>query len=623
LFPVAITVYPNPSLHLKYFLETTVYSDDPFTEEVEPAIPFSLGLMVTNEGAGEAKDLTIKSAQPEIVENEHGLLIDFLIVGTQVGFDQISPSLTVNFGAVPPGATEVARWLMTASLQGEFIRYSATFEQVGPLGELGLSLIDDLAIYDMNHVVRVDVPVDDGLPDFLVNELPDTEDLPDAIYSSENTVLAVSAVTSGAIDGPPTMEDPEVALTASLPTGWVYLRAPNPAAGTYFTLDRVERSDGREILIGDNVWTTHRIRRPEGQDPVVEDFLHLVDVDSTGSYIVFFRLPPDGDGDGVPDHLDNCPSTLNQNQSDGDDDEVGDACDNCPGLENTNQADGDRDNVGDVCDNCVRVRNGDQVNSDSDEYGDACDNCPVTPNPGQEDADVDGVGDACDNCVTVGNTDQADFDLDDIGDACDNCPCLANTDQTDDNGNDVGDACETDLVFLSSVPADGAIDPRQPTDLTGAVQFGWDRIELTLSGNVTGLSASDFVVTETGGVGTAPSIIGMTELGADAVSVVLDSPIRPGARTVLTHRASCTRTCVGSLPGDVNGDGASAAPDILKLVDHLNGVSAVPLEPWQCDIDRSGACGPPDILRVIDLLNGAGAFAPWLGVALPDCPTTP
>ncbi len=40
---------------------------------------------------------------------------------------------------------------------------------------------------------------------------------------------------------------------------------------------------------------------------------------------------PDSDGDGVPDHLDNCPDTPNPNQEDTDDDRAGDACDlDCP-----------------------------------------------------------------------------------------------------------------------------------------------------------------------------------------------------------------------------------------------------------------------------------------------------
>jgi Thrombospondin type 3 repeat len=43
-----------------------------------------------------------------------------------------------------------------------------------------------------------------------------------------------------------------------------------------------------------------------------------------------FTLPPDADGDGVPDALDNCPTTANPTQADADQDGVGDACDLLP-----------------------------------------------------------------------------------------------------------------------------------------------------------------------------------------------------------------------------------------------------------------------------------------------------
>jgi hypothetical protein len=77
--------------------------------------------------------------------------------------------------------------------------------------------------------------------------------------------------------------------------------------------------------------------------------------------------PPDGDGDGVLDDADNCPSVANPDQADSDGDGAGDACDEPP------PPDGDGDGVPD------------------DE-----DNCPAAANAGQEDADADGIGDACD-----------------------------------------------------------------------------------------------------------------------------------------------------------------------------------------------------------------------------------
>lgn len=85
---------------------------------------------------------------------------------------------------------------------------------------------------------------------------------------------------------------------------------------------------------------------------------------------------PDTDGDSVPDDVDNCAYTPND-QADGDGDGVGDACDNCSQNGNTDQADLDLDGVGDSCDNCPADANSDQADGDSDGEGDACEAGPV------------------------------------------------------------------------------------------------------------------------------------------------------------------------------------------------------------------------------------------------------
>ena len=59
----------------------------------------------------------------------------------------------------------------------------------------------------------------------------------------------------------------------------------------------------------------------------------------------------DGDGDGVADGRDNCPTVANPDQHDEDGDDIGNACDNCPSVSNADQANtGDSDTAGDVCD---------------------------------------------------------------------------------------------------------------------------------------------------------------------------------------------------------------------------------------------------------------------------------
>ena len=170
LAPYEITVHPVPRLTVQYFHERDVFSDDPHTDEIEPSIPFNLAVMVLNKGAGAAKNFRITSAQPEIIENEKGLLVDFKIIATQVAGQNLSPSLTANFGNIGPGSNGIARWLMTSTLQGLFINYSATFEHIDGLGNPKLSLIDDVSIHEMNRLVQAGGSFEDGKPDFLVND---------------------------------------------------------------------------------------------------------------------------------------------------------------------------------------------------------------------------------------------------------------------------------------------------------------------------------------------------------------------------------------------------------------------------------------------------------------------
>jgi thrombospondin type 3 repeat protein/PKD domain-containing protein len=99
-------------------------------------------------------------------------------------------------------------------------------------------------------------------------------------------------------------------------------------------------------------------------------------------------LPPDADGDGHNDDVDNCPTTPNADQADNDGDGLGDACD----------PDDDNDGFLDPTDNCPLVAGTAQgcPDQDGDGVADQNDNCVATPNANQADNDGDGQGDACD-----------------------------------------------------------------------------------------------------------------------------------------------------------------------------------------------------------------------------------
>src|SRR5262249_35814535 len=151
-------------------------------------------VMVHNTGKGEAKDVTITSAQPKIIENEKGLLIDFQIIATEVEGQNLQPSLTANFGTIDPGQIAIGRWLLTSTLQGQFIDYKATFENESALGDKRLSLIDSVNIHELIHIVRAGGDFDDDKIDFLAKDFFQEEnDIPDSLYLSDGQVMNVGA----------------------------------------------------------------------------------------------------------------------------------------------------------------------------------------------------------------------------------------------------------------------------------------------------------------------------------------------------------------------------------------------------------------------------------------------
>ncbi len=288
LLPAPIDVQPDPTLELDYFWQRDVFADDPFTPEVEPSEPFSLGLRMMNTGFGTARNVRVISGQPRIVENERNLPIEFRIIGSQVNDQPITPSLTVNLGDLPPQSTAVARWLMISNFQGRFVGFNATYRHVNPLNDDSLSLIDRVDIHELDHVVRILHPQDDRKPDFLVNATPDPQYLPDVVFNSTGEVHPVQARLDGTVDGPINNARLQTRLTVSNPPqGFVYIRIPDPSGGQHPLL-RVVRSDGREILMESNAWTTHRVRRPAGGSPYREDLVHIFDHDSTGVYTLIY-----------------------------------------------------------------------------------------------------------------------------------------------------------------------------------------------------------------------------------------------------------------------------------------------------------------------------------------------
>ena len=300
LYGVEITVLPQPELYLDYFWQRDVWANDPWTEVFDPSIPFELAVMIRNEGLGDARNLTIESAQPVIIENEKGLLIDFQIIGTNIAGQDVRPTLTADFGTLAPGETAIGQWWMVSSLLGHFIDYEASFTHINPLGDQRLSLIKDVQIHELIHTVYADRDFDDAKPDFLVcdESLTDLYHTPDTLYLSDGSVMPVGFATQTAVYGQVSASQLSVTLTASMTDEWCYLRlTDNDPGGSRYKLVQVLREDGSEVPL-DNFWQTDRTFLGGGEitlgvRPLFESSLHLLDYNETGgmtTYTLVYEL---------------------------------------------------------------------------------------------------------------------------------------------------------------------------------------------------------------------------------------------------------------------------------------------------------------------------------------------
>lgn len=158
------------------------------------------------------------------------------------------------------------------------------------------------------------------------------------------------------------------------------------------------------------------------------------------------------------------------------------------------------------------------------------------------------------------------------------------------------------LHVVSSEPPADAIDARWLGTGLDSKNLGWDRVVFKFNHAPTGLSKSDFEVSD--GT-TAPPRIKNVRIAGDVATLTLDRPGRVRRWTIVKHKASGTGTRFGFLPGDVNGDGTVTTSDLISLIERSGSAPAPAL--FQCDIDGDGVCGPKDALREIDLMGEPNA----------------
>ena len=294
LYPVDIWVHPSPDLYVNYFMQRDILGDDPLTEEkVEPIVPAELGVIIHNRGAGIAKNVILETAEPRIIDNEKGLAIDFAMYGAAFnGNERQLGLMAIPFGNIEPNRAAVGEWWFTSTLLGHFVSYEAHVIHNSSFGNPDLSLVSSLQIHPLIHTVYAYGNLDDGINDFLVDDVDDYRHYPDSLYFSNGSRTAVSIADSISFDHYVTPLDTIVQLTLDPSRiGWNYEQTWDPGQGQYKLISCTRNSDQQVIPLS-NVWQSF-VTLPVGGDPVYENRLHIVDTlntDQPTTYTLVFSL---------------------------------------------------------------------------------------------------------------------------------------------------------------------------------------------------------------------------------------------------------------------------------------------------------------------------------------------
>lgn len=292
LSPVRLTVKPSPTLDLTYFMQRDVFGDDPMTPETEPMQDAEFSLLINNVGRGDATDVRMSTQQPQIIENEKGLAVNFEIISSQLNGEEhtlaLGGAVPTDFGTIAAGTQSYAQWWMHASLTGHFISYDVTATHLTSYGNPDLTLLGDVTIHEL---IR-SLDTTDGLKAFLTNDLPDMDDLPDMLYLSDGNILPVAMAASATADRSSVTEY-TLHVNPAAP-GWNYGSIADPTYGRQNLCSVKRMSDGATIPAR-NFWLTDRTLR-DGQDPLYENRLHFVDDFVAGTpetYLLTFEPAPE------------------------------------------------------------------------------------------------------------------------------------------------------------------------------------------------------------------------------------------------------------------------------------------------------------------------------------------
>ena len=294
LAPVALMVKPSPILDLTYFMQRDVWGNDPMTDAVEPSKEAEFALLINNTGYGDAKNVKITTNQPEIIDNEKGLLIDFDFVSSQLNGQEkvlsLGKSMLTDFGDILSQNTSYAQWWLTSSLLGHFTTYDVNATHVTSYGNPDLSLLGEVNIRELIRSLEV-IDGQQNLVGFMTNDIADRWDTPDMLYLSNGLIEPVNSATSSSLNVVDNQQYELVVVTDK--AGWTYGHVVDPTYGRSNIVSVVRKRDGLTMPLR-NFWQTDRTLR-DGQDPLYDNRIHYAaDVESVGQevYVLTFEETP-------------------------------------------------------------------------------------------------------------------------------------------------------------------------------------------------------------------------------------------------------------------------------------------------------------------------------------------
>jgi hypothetical protein len=287
-----MTVKPTPELNLDYFMQRDVIADDAITKDVvEPAEEAEFAVLISNVGYGDAENLKMVTAQPEIVDNEESLFLQYSITSSQLNGQEKSlafgKSVTTDFGTLPARSHAYAQWWMTSSLLGHFIEYNVSYTQLTMSKNPNLSLLNEVRIHELIRSVVVEGNANADYA-FAVNEVDDEQNLPDILYLTDGTTvpIAIGQASTEEVD-----ENLYTITVEAAAAGWTYAKMKDPTAGTA-TITEVTRADGTVVPLR-NIWQTWATV-VDKKRAIHEDLIHIIDNCKSGAttYTVRFKPKP-------------------------------------------------------------------------------------------------------------------------------------------------------------------------------------------------------------------------------------------------------------------------------------------------------------------------------------------